>query len=660
MVGLASCSGKKAGYGIVRKGQSATCANKPHKSSHGSTHTKRDLSASQETGIVSNEPLNDPNWRRRRAHNGQDNSTTATPKNMELLVQDTPLATFSSHHNFSPFVQDSMKQQPSAQEVLKKSEVEFEHSTNPHCYTGDDSLGWSAYSNFLGSHMSGNHFFDVVRHAKLHGQGQGRTLDLFGVACSHDSSYSDKRCTIARLSSGDESVDDRFLQMISRKHTLTPDESQGYQLMAALKATESTPRKIGHTSSIGQDTSRRLSCLSEQSLLQNDKILGVIEPCRLDSKDSGFSFASGSQQDFNNGDAGIDAGASNTSGHQQHALEQKDIAFQKLIKRLNGASSQEKKSVDRSRDSGYEPEPLRTQQPQTRPTGTAPVPATRRPTHGTGRRVNTASDFAVRYWPVSESRRGDHSTDSTARDAPDKYNSLNPKAREFLSFSQKTENTPWKGRRPALLSFDISIDEQVDEPSRREVLASEPAHKAPAARDNQFVAPNGAVTVPYMNATSIPLLFQPFPHSSASFLGLIPLMPDASKPLMAQPGVWPTSHAVTPIPDTCVPLQTKSFMPPITQNQLFNGLASPCSQPKIGVPNTSSVPPVAQTNNSLPRRVPKPKQPNSKDQQEYEAWVEWRKATEPGYAMACKLRQQRRAQRNGPKAKQNQSKPGSE
>ncbi|KAH0599847.1 hypothetical protein MHUMG1_02637 [Metarhizium humberi] len=660
MVGLASCSGKKAGYGIVRKGHSATCANKSHKSSHGGTYTKRDLSASQETGIVFNEPLNDPNWRRRRAHDDQDNSTTPASKSMEPLVQDIPQSTFPSHHNFSSFLQDSIKQQPSVQEVLKKSEVEFEHSTNPHCYLGDDSLGWGAYSDFLGSHASGNHFFDVVRHAKLHDQGQGRTLDLFGLVCSQDSSYSDKRCTIARLSSGDESVDDRFLQMISRKHTLTPDESQGYQLMTALKATGSTPRKIGHTSSSGQHTSQRLSCLSEQSLLKIGKNMDESQPCRLQSKDSGFSFSSGSLQDFNIGDADIEERASNTSGHRQYVLEQKDIAFQKLIKRLNGAASQEKKPVDRSRDSGYEPESSRAQQPQPQPTSTAPVPATRRPTHGTGRRVKTASDFAVRYWPVSESRRGDHSTDSTAGDAPDKYNSLNPKAREFLSFSQKTENTSWKGRRPALLSFDISIDEQVDESSRREVFPSEPEHKAPAARDNQFVTPDGAVPVPCMNATSIPLLFQPFPHCNASFLGLIPLMPDASKPLVGQPGVWPTSQAVTAIPDTCGPLQPKSFMPPITQNQLFNGLGSPCSQPKIGVPNTSSIPPVAQTNNSLPRRVPKPKQPNPKDQQEYEAWVEWRKATEPGYAMACKLRQQRRAQRNGPKAKQHQPKPGSE
>lgn len=44
--------------------------------------------------------------------------------------------------------------------------------------------------------------------------------------------------------------------------------------------------------------------------------------------------------------------------------------------------------------------------------------------------------------------------------------------------------------------------------------------------------------------------------------------------------------------------------------------------------------------------VPKPRVPDPGNQQAYEAWIEWRKANEPGYAIECKLRQQRRAQRN--------------
>ncbi|KAL6878785.1 hypothetical protein J3F83DRAFT_723909 [Trichoderma novae-zelandiae] len=44
--------------------------------------------------------------------------------------------------------------------------------------------------------------------------------------------------------------------------------------------------------------------------------------------------------------------------------------------------------------------------------------------------------------------------------------------------------------------------------------------------------------------------------------------------------------------------------------------------------------------------VPKPRRPDPGDQQAYEAWIEWRKANEPGYALECRLRQQRRAQRS--------------
>ncbi|KAF4440534.1 hypothetical protein FACUT_3443 [Fusarium acutatum] len=46
-----------------------------------------------------------------------------------------------------------------------------------------------------------------------------------------------------------------------------------------------------------------------------------------------------------------------------------------------------------------------------------------------------------------------------------------------------------------------------------------------------------------------------------------------------------------------------------------------------------------------PHPVPKPTNPDPIQQQKYEEYIEWRKAHEPGYALACKGRQQRRAQR---------------
>ncbi|SPN97281.1 uncharacterized protein DNG_00795 [Cephalotrichum gorgonifer] len=46
-----------------------------------------------------------------------------------------------------------------------------------------------------------------------------------------------------------------------------------------------------------------------------------------------------------------------------------------------------------------------------------------------------------------------------------------------------------------------------------------------------------------------------------------------------------------------------------------------------------------------PGPVPKPRMPDAQGQQQYEQWIEWRKANEPGYALECKARQARRAQR---------------
>ncbi|RTE69009.1 hypothetical protein BHE90_016613 [Fusarium euwallaceae] len=92
-------------------------------------------------------------------------------------------------------------------------------------------------------------------------------------------------------------------------------------------------------------------------------------------------------------------------------------------------------------------------------------------------------------------------------------------------------------------------------------------------------------------------------------------------------------------------------------NQLNLGAINPAMQPFPVSPtpfvnNLSafpmpSAPPAAMGGvHSQPRPVPKPINPNPGQQQAYEAWIEWRKATEPGYALECKNRQQRRAQRN--------------
>ncbi|KAK0388306.1 hypothetical protein NLU13_4551 [Sarocladium strictum] len=59
-------------------------------------------------------------------------------------------------------------------------------------------------------------------------------------------------------------------------------------------------------------------------------------------------------------------------------------------------------------------------------------------------------------------------------------------------------------------------------------------------------------------------------------------------------------------------------------------------------PNPFGPPPRAYASR---RPVRKPRSPNAMAQNDYEAWIEHQKATTPGYALECRLRQQRRAQR---------------
>ncbi|KFH44754.1 hypothetical protein ACRE_044680 [Hapsidospora chrysogenum ATCC 11550] len=197
--------------------------------------------------------------------------------------------------------------------------------------------------------------------------------------------------------------------------------------------------------------------------------------------------------------------------------------------------------------------------------------------------------------------------------------SFNPRAREFLSFA----------------GDDQKSRDGVSCPKFRPVPIEELFSKAAATAKTK---PPGADPVPP---------HEPLPMTWAQ----------ASPPFKLPPGT--VAPCNTPNPYLGVgPFPGPWAYTPATW--------SPGSLPNIGFPNPVPTPfptatPIAGGENwapgfpsSLtgtapllrPRPVPKPRKPDPKSQQEYEAWIEWRKANEPGYALECKLRQQRRSQRN--------------
>ncbi|KAM0339137.1 hypothetical protein ACHAPU_011049 [Fusarium lateritium] len=79
-------------------------------------------------------------------------------------------------------------------------------------------------------------------------------------------------------------------------------------------------------------------------------------------------------------------------------------------------------------------------------------------------------------------------------------------------------------------------------------------------------------------------------------------------------------------------------------SQLYGATPGPVFGGAASLP-TPYNPMMAGAYSTRPPPVSKPMGNDPSQQQQYEAYIEWRKANEPGYALACKARQQRRAQR---------------
>ncbi|KAG9252127.1 uncharacterized protein F5Z01DRAFT_662039 [Emericellopsis atlantica] len=240
-------------------------------------------------------------------------------------------------------------------------------------------------------------------------------------------------------------------------------------------------------------------------------------------------------------------------------------------------------------------------------------------------------------------RKGDNYTlsslaDSTGLTTKESEN-LNPKAREFLSFSLKKEQQQRKEQEESLRSFrPMPIKELfVKDSQTRETSADK------ALDPVNFIDPGAALTSQHPFNASLPMM------AMAAANGLYRNMGSPGPAFNATPFQFPNYNA------TWAPGQMPYNFPtpnPFNRMNWLAGLSSPLTSPIQPGPPTNFTPPALHTMNptapafSNPAPVPKPRRPDPSDQQAYEAYIEWRKANEPGYAAQCKLRQQRRSQRN--------------
>ncbi|KAH7148567.1 hypothetical protein EDB81DRAFT_932977 [Dactylonectria macrodidyma] len=234
---------------------------------------------------------------------------------------------------------------------------------------------------------------------------------------------------------------------------------------------------------------------------------------------------------------------------------------------------------------------------------------------------------------------------------------LNPRAREFLSFNGQHEDI----KKPNVASFTRNLIGDLFE-KKDENPDAKPSI-------NTAAADSALPYNPFQVISNQPQRHEPTTQSSEGFGGIPVSNTSASTfgPLFGfapptGPARPPTLGGGFPLPfslhcsslglnkgtpfmprgpmDLANDLTLQSLLLNINNQLPFNTNVQPSlntQQPSGGAPGGIG---------SHPGPVPKPRIPDTKDQQAYEAWIEWRKATEPGYAIECKTRQQRRARRN--------------
>ncbi|KAK0760236.1 hypothetical protein N5P37_007318 [Trichoderma harzianum] len=425
-----------------------------------------------------------------------------------------------------------------------------------------------------------------------------------------------------------------------------PGNGQDEQLTAALKAAEATPHKVRmHMSQRSRQNETKLKHAVADELRARK---GVFEPPdvvtaqRNRAKDC---------SDANRLSPSQTARLVNEERSAESFETEKDQAFQKFLKKLaqknRDLPSEKLQGRDRV-DSGYEDGSKEEQSG-----GSTETCVLRYRTHRANERQQVSSEiFASHRKRASEISHKEDS--SLPAEQSTRFKSLNPKAREFLSFvSNRSSNSEDDNMEPL-------------QPFAPEPFASKSDHV-----NAMYLAGLGLPNVSSLQQQPPPPAYGLVPLAAApdtvtDSLTINNLMPGRLIPVQMGTdqlgGQFPTSALPMPTvpplpsllptlfrPETVLPSVSMmgNSMPGIpTVPSMLNTTfpLAPGSNPCFNM--SSSQMPLMTGTRCPPQPVPKPRRPDPGDQQAYEAWIEWRKANEPGYALECRLRQQRRAQRS--------------
>lgn len=416
------------------------------------------------------------------------------------------------------------------------------------------------------------------------------------------------------------------------------DDGQNEQLAAALQAVDRTPPKVKRfpqqRASVDNDT------FSSSAQSQSDRLREVI------LRDPAVADVSRLKNDVTSSkpsQAGNQKKPLAIQGEPQQASDEKstNAAFNKMLEKLH---RREVRGLHHAIDARDKAQNGKISRPL------PPLPSEWNKIDKRDGRNTNSSDSGYASMPP---------THGTTR-LESASNTFNPRAREFLSFTGSVPDVIEENRHQNFRRVPIGDLFGKQEQETRE--EQDPSRKVSTSNDNipvpnpppAYQASSGYngtwpdKSPPFMGAANLSGILS----AASPMAGLNPFLnvpsnctgtwghgqaPNFQTPLqMAAPGgTWPGGLPLS----SMLPAMVNSVQLPMPVGST------------MFIPESVSQPPVATmiapfSSCAQPYAVPKPRKPDPRNQQAYEAWIEWRKANEPGYAMECKQRQQRRAQRN--------------
>ncbi|KAF5652562.1 hypothetical protein F25303_3109 [Fusarium sp. NRRL 25303] len=566
------------------------------------------------------EAMNNPDWRRRRdgfiASDLADttNSTNQASLHGREVANSGTEGGYISHMgngNISPwtFINNSNQFQPclcGSETDIKESNVSSTNQEHDNAHAADAMSGLCTIR--LNVDLAGGHSKDR----------QLRVLQVSPLP-SYAASTQENRMEVPHI---DQEAPIAYVQRVIRKQRTTMQRTDKFNAERGRTPRRIFPTETGNESELDKERTDK----ARQAVLK-DPAVANIGSAHAKSQPTVLS----------------DLSSPAEQTRKSEELERRKAAFMKILQKLQKGSKNETENTKRDTNRpfishGYPWGPKSSQQP--------------------GQSKQQSSDSGIGSLYSDHPRNEDSSNDSGVRiDSDALTHGLNPRAREFLSFKRSFPALPHTLGivnfpeddilKSMLLKQTENENEHTVEKTIRTASHNMDDISVPLLQSDIGANSTESTSVPAVSTANstkqdpgeVVYASNISPPAKYGFPGGAcgpPVRNILTPGVLPELGILPTPATFGNTPNLAMfspllphyPVASGHFMDTSAAPQiLFNSTpGSSYYQPRL-------------------HPVPKPTNPDPIQQQKYEEYIEWRKAHEPGYALACKGRQQRRAQR---------------